>query len=69
LTRLEHFSVGRLRILEVRLDDSSPAVGGTLDSVELPPHCRVVLVSRDGTEQASGSKRMLANAILDRVAS
>jgi trk system potassium uptake protein TrkA len=47
LTRLEHFSVGRLRILEVRLTDSSPAVGRTLDSVELPPHCRVVLVSRD----------------------
>lgn len=47
LTRLEHFSVGKLRILEVRLDDSSPAVGRTLDSVELPPHCRVVLVSRD----------------------
>ena len=47
LTRLEHFSVGKLRILEVRLDDSSPAVGRTLDSIELPPHCRVVLVSRD----------------------
>ncbi|PXF18388.1 MAG: hypothetical protein CXX76_01600, partial [Methanobacteriota archaeon] len=47
LTRLEHFSVGKLRILEVRLDDSSPAVGRTLDSVKLPPHCRVVLVSRD----------------------
>ena len=47
LTRLEHFSVGRLRILEVRLDDSSPAVGRTLDSVELPPHCRIVLISRD----------------------
>ena len=43
LTRLEHFSVGKLRILEVRLDDSSPAVGRTLDSVKLPPHCRVVL--------------------------
>ena len=47
LTRLEHFSVGKLRILEVRLSDSSPSVGRPLANINLPPHCRIVLVARE----------------------
>ena len=47
LTRLEHFSVGKLRILEVRLQDSSPSVGRPLSNIKLPPHCRIVLIARE----------------------
>jgi trk system potassium uptake protein TrkA len=47
LTRLEHFSVGKLRILEVRLSDSSPSVGRPLANINLPPHCRIVLIARE----------------------
>ncbi len=47
LTRLEHFSVGKLRILEVRLNDSSPSVGRPLGTISLPPHCRIVLIARE----------------------
>ena len=47
LTRLEHFSVGKLRILEVRLSDSSPSVGRPLGNINLPSHCRIVLISRE----------------------
>ena len=47
LTRLEHFSVGKLRILEVRLSDSSPSIGRPLGNINLPPHCRIVLVARE----------------------
>jgi len=47
LTRLEHFSVGKLRILEVRLSDSSPSVGRPLSNIRLPPHCRIVLIARE----------------------
>ena len=47
LTRLEHFSVGKLRILEVRLQDSSPSVGRPLSNIRLPPHCRIVLIARE----------------------
>jgi len=47
LTRLEHFSVGKLRILEVRLSDSSPSVGRPLATISLPPHCRIVLIARE----------------------
>ena len=47
LTRLEHFSVGKLRILEVRLSDSSPSVGRPLGNINLPPHCRIVLIARE----------------------
>jgi trk system potassium uptake protein TrkA len=47
LTRLEHFSVGKLRILEVRLSDSSPSVGRPLANIHLPPHCRIVLIARE----------------------
>jgi trk system potassium uptake protein TrkA len=47
LTRLEHFSVGKLRILEVRLSDSSPSVGRSLANINLPPHCRIVLIARE----------------------
>ena len=47
LTRLEHFSVGKLRILEVRLSDSSPSVGRPLGNLHLPPHCRIVLIARE----------------------
>ena len=47
LTRLEHFSVGKLRILEVRLSDSSPSVGRPLANLNLPPHCRIVLIARE----------------------
>ena len=47
LTRLEHFSVGKLRILEVRLSDSSPSLGRPLGNINLPPHCRIVMISRE----------------------
>ena len=47
LTRLDHFSVGKLRILEVRLSDSSPSVGRPLGTISLPPHCRIVLIARE----------------------
>ena len=47
LTRLEHFSVGKLRILEVRLSDSSPSIGRPLGNINLPPHCRIVLIARE----------------------
>ena len=47
LTRLEHFSVGKLRILEVRLSDSSPSVGRPLGNISMPPHCRIVLIARE----------------------
>ncbi len=47
LTRLEHFSVGKLRILEVRLSDSSPSVGRPIGNIHLPPHCRIVLIARE----------------------
>ena len=47
LTRLEHFSVGKLRILEVRLSDSSPSVGRPLSNIKIPPHCRIVLIARE----------------------
>ena len=35
LTQLDHFSVGKLRILEVRLSDSSPSVGRPLGNITL----------------------------------
>ena len=47
LTRLEHFSVGSLRILEIRLNDSSPSVGRPLSNIKLPPHCRIALIARE----------------------
>ena len=47
LTRLEHFSVGKLRILEIRLNDSSPSVGRPLSNIKLPPHCRIALIARE----------------------
>ncbi len=47
LTQLDHFSVGKLRILEVRLSDSSPSVGRPLGNITLPPHCRIVLIARE----------------------
>ena len=47
LTRLEHFSVGKLRILEVRLSDSSPSIGRPLGNINLPSHCRIVLIARE----------------------
>ena len=46
LTRLDHFSVGNLRILEVRLSDSSPSVGRPLGTISLHPHCRIGLIAR-----------------------
>jgi phosphopantothenoylcysteine decarboxylase/phosphopantothenate--cysteine ligase len=50
------------------LEYADLVVANSADAMEAEA-ARIVLVSRDGTEQASGSKRMLANAILDRVAS
>ena len=47
LTRLEHFSIGKLRILEIRLNDSSPSVGRPLSNIKLPPHCRIALIARE----------------------
>ena len=47
LTQLDHFSVGKLRILEVRLSDSSPSVGRPLGNITLPTHCRIVLIARE----------------------
>ncbi len=47
LTQLDHFSVGKLRILEVRLSDSSPSVGRPLGNITLPAHCRIVLIARE----------------------
>lgn len=46
LTRLDNFKIKQLRILEVKLDEGSPAVGRSVENLSLPPHCRVVLVSR-----------------------
>ena len=66
LTRLDHFSVGSLRILEIRLSDSSPSVGRPLSNIKLPPHCRIALIAKGGSnysiEQDSYAQRQNISA-------
>jgi trk system potassium uptake protein len=54
-----------LEIIEVEIDDDSPAAGKQVDRLSLPPESRLILVSRNGqAEIAIGSTRLEAG---DRV--
>ena len=48
-----------LELIEVEIDDGSPAAGKTIDRLELPTDCRLILVSRDGdAEIAIGATQL-----------
>ena len=47
INKIGAFSVGSLRILEIRLNDSSPSVGRPLSNIKLPPRCRIALIARE----------------------
>lgn len=48
LVRLLQLEQGKVALLEVTLDEGSPADGRTLRELELPPDCSIVAIVRDG---------------------